>query len=197
MSDEFVHLLAVGDTRRPLGFLLQSRNGNPIDLASLTVQCFGVTETGAEWIASAATPDATRVTKHPTRTFTGAADDWLTDNDHLAENGDQLILTTAGVLPSPLALATRYFVRDAEPNRFKVSLSPGGSPVDLVGAGTGAHSYYIVGSGHVTFTDADVDTAGTFWLWIRPKDGGNDFDTYPIVRRANNRSLRVEIVSPS
>lgn len=190
---DLVHVIAVGDTRKPLGFKLRTPSKRPIDLTSLTPQVFGFKDDGTVWFAL----DTGRITKHPLRTFTAAADDWLTDNDNLLDDGDQIIVSSAGTLPAGLVALTRYFSRDVEPNRCKVSLSPGGQPVDITGAGTGVHSYFIVGSGHVTFTDPDVAAAGTFWLWIRPKDAGNAFETFPIVRRANDRALRVEIVNPS
>ena len=188
------HVVAVGDTRSPIGFKLRNRRGQPIDLASLTLKVYGKKDDGTAWIALSA------ATAHPTRTFTAATTDWITDEDNKAENGDQIVLSNSGgALPAGLAASTRYFVRDWEPNRFKVSLTPGGDIVDITGTGTGTHSYYIVGSGQYQFQDADVASgfAGTNWLWVTVTDGSSDIDTFPLVRKANSRALRVEIVGPA
>lgn len=188
MSRELVHTIAAGDTLSPIGFKLM-HGSIPVDLAGKTLKVFGKADDGTAWIAE------TDATPHPTRAFTVDTDgDWIIDNDNLAENGDQIIVSNSGGgLPAGLAVATRYFVRDRQPNRFRVSLSPGGDVVDITSSGTGTQSYYIVGSGQYDFADGDVDTAGTFWLWVKVYSGG-EFDTFPIVRQVNDRGLRVEIV---
>lgn len=190
-DQEDIHILAVGDTLSPIGFALShpATPPIPVDLAGKTLKVFGKKDDGSAWIAEA---DATA---HPTRAFTvDTTDDWIIDNDNLAANGDQIVVSNSGGgLPSGLTAATRYFVRDRQPNRFRVSLSPGGDIVDITSAGTGTQSYYIVGSGQYDFADDDVAEAGTFWLWVRVYDG-SEFDTFPILRKANDRGLRVDIV---
>jgi hypothetical protein len=181
-----VHTIAVGDTRTPFGFKLR-QDGKPVDLSDKTVKVIGKKDNGDAWIAEVET------TKNPTREFTvETTNNWILDEDHKAEEGDQIIVSSTTTLPGGLTAATRLFVRDAEPNRFKVAEYPGGPAIDITSAGTGTHSYYIVGSGQYAWQDADVAAKGVFWLWVRVYDG-EAYDTFPIVRKPNNRGLRIEI----
>ena len=82
------------------------------------------------------------------------------------KDGDQLILTTTTTLPAGLTTSTRYYVRDPEPNRFKLSLSPNGSLIDVTDTGTGTHSYYVVGSVQYTFLAGGNDTVGRYAAWF-------------------------------
>lgn len=59
-------------------------------------------------------------------------------------DGDTLRLTTTGTLPSPLALATDYFVVGAVTNGFNVSLTPDGVPVLFDSTGSGVHTATLV-----------------------------------------------------
>lgn len=182
------------DRRTPWAFKLRSY-GKPLDIASLTVQIFGYDDAGTAWI----TATATGITKQPTVTFTASATtNRLTANEHLVEDGDEIVVANSGgALPTGLAAATRYFARDVEPNTFRLSESPSGPAIDITGAGTGTNTYYIVGSVQYAPVAADVDTAGTFWAWLKVIDGSSLVDTYPIHRSPKNRGYKVEIVEAS
>ena len=55
-------------------------------------------------------------------------------------DGDRLqVLNSGGSLPGGLAVGTTYFVRDASGSTFKVSLTAGGSAIDITSAGDGLH----------------------------------------------------------
>ena len=60
---------------------------------------------------------------------------------------------TTGTLPSPLALATTYYVVNPTATTFQLSLTPYGTPIDLTSTGSGYH----------TFTSREVEVeAATF-----------------------------------
>lgn len=192
MSD--VHTIQKADTLTPIGRIL-TKGGKPVDLSSLTVKVLGKKNDGTAWIATAV-GSQTGITAHPATTFTAdAATDRITANGHKAENGMEVVLSNAGgALPTGLAASTRYFVKDVDANSFALALTTNGPVVDITGAGTGTHSFYIVGSVQYDFQTADVAAAGTFWLWFKAYDGSSEIDTFPVIRQNDNRGLRVEIV---
>lgn len=178
-----VHEIILGDTLDPLAVVL-TNGGDPRDVSSLTVKVKGQTSSGSEWIALT----ATGVTKHPTKTCTADADtEKIVCTAHKAQNGQQIVFSNSGgALPSGLTAGTVYYVRDREPNAFKVSLSPDGSVVPIAGAGTGTHSFYIVGCVQYDFQAADVDTAGEYKLRFVVVDGSNETSSYPVANDGTN-----------
>lgn len=175
-----------GDTRTPLGCILM-QNGKPVDLAGLTVTVVIEQEDGdAEQVDT-----ATGVTAHPTFTFTAdATNDYIVRNSHLVKTGDQIIVSNSGgALPAGMAASTRYFARDVEDNCFKVALTRNGNVVDITGAGTGTHSFYVVGSVQYDFSTANMNEAGNYWLWFRTSEGG-EIDHFP----HDGKKLMVTIV---
>lgn len=56
------------------------------------------------------------------------------------KNGHTVTLTTTGVLPAGLALATTYYVVQASGLTCKLSATLGGSEIDITGTGTGVHT---------------------------------------------------------
>lgn len=180
-----------GDRQTPWAWKLR-KYGKPRDLSSLTVQIYGYEDDGDNWI----TATATGISIQPTTTFTADADtDKLTANEHLVEEDDQIVVSNSGgALPTGLAASTRYYARDVEHNAFKLSLSPGGAPVNITGAGTGTNSYKIMGEVRYAPTSGDVDTKGIFWAWLKVLDGSSLVDTYPTVRQDRNRGYKIEIV---
>jgi hypothetical protein len=76
------------------------------------------------------------------KVFTAATTDVITSAAHGWENGQAVMMSTAGVLPAGLAIETRYFVIDKTTDTFKVSLTSGGSAVDITDIGTGVHSVF-------------------------------------------------------
>jgi hypothetical protein len=166
---------------------------SPVDLTGLTVKVYGETHAGGtDWI----TATATGVTAHPTNAFTtNTLDDFdvILDDDTLAKNGYQVKFSSTGTLPAGLVTGVWYFVVGAFPGGFKVSRQPNGATLNITDAGTGTHTYIIRGSVQYEWQAADVDTAGTFWLWFRV---GTDtvYDTYPTVPVGTNRGFSIEVV---
>lgn len=70
---------------------------------------------------------------------TGA--DTIAETAHGMSNGDPVRLTTTGTLPGGLDLGTDYYVVNANPNDFQLSLTVGGGAVDITSAaGGGTHT---------------------------------------------------------
>jgi microcystin-dependent protein len=102
--------------------------------------------------------------------------DFLTDTDHGLENGDIVLLSSVDDdLPDGLVANTIYYVVNKTTNTFQLSLTSGGSAVDLSDNGSGTLHYHTqfkvpdlrgsvtIGKGQKTvtfdFVDADVNTA--------------------------------------
>lgn len=173
-----IHERKVGDTLAPLNAVL-TRDGTPIDLASLTVKFQIESADGTSLLAET----TTGVTAHPTQTFTCtdyATNNWLLKNDHGVKEGQQVVLSNSGgALPSGLSAATRYFAVNVRPNAFRVTQDgPQGTAITIAGAGTGTHSFYVVGSVQYDFASATVTTAGRYRGWFTLYSG-SEFDSVP------------------
>ena len=59
---------------------------------------------------------------------------------HTLQDGDQVILTTTGALPSGLTAGTSYYVVNAAPGTFQLSATPGGSAINTTGSQSGVHT---------------------------------------------------------
>lgn len=66
----------------------------------------------------------------------------FTSTDHGLVNGQRIKVNTSGVLPSPLATTTYYYVISATTSSFKISSIRGGTEIDIIDAGTGTHTLY-------------------------------------------------------
>lgn len=67
--------------------------------------------------------------------------DLLTAAAHGLANGDIVLIDGAGTLPGGLTTNTRYFVINSTTDTFKLSLTLGGTAIDLTTDGTGAMSF--------------------------------------------------------
>jgi hypothetical protein len=180
------HTRTKGDIRTPLGVIL-TQNGKPIDLSGLTVTVVIEQVDGdAEQVET-----STGVTAHPTYTFTAdTSGDYIVRNGHPVKEHDQIVVSNSGgALPTGLAASTRYFAREVEDNGFKVAARRNGTAIDLTGAGTGTHSFYIVGSVQYDFASANVNEAGDYYLWFIVTESGED-DHFP----HDGKKLMVTIV---
>ena len=72
-----------------------------------------------------------------------AGTDIITSAGHGRSTGDIIEVTNSGgALPGGLAADTKYYIINPTTDTFQVSLTSGGSAVDITGAGTGTHSYH-------------------------------------------------------
>lgn len=97
---------------------------------------FSLPETGAEFTDPGATI-----------TITIASPGVVTYNAHGLSNGDGILFTTTGALPSPLQKQTKYFVVNKTANTFQLALSSGGAGVNTTGTQSGVHTAHRYGSG--------------------------------------------------
>lgn len=114
--------------------------------------------------------------------------DIITSATHNLSNGDVIFARSTTTLPAGLTADTAYYIIEKTTNTFKVSLTLGGSAVDITDTGTGTHSWYnnfklpdlesrmpLGYSGGAaptkafTFVDADVNT-GTDVITIDSND---------------------------
>jgi hypothetical protein len=159
------HKRVVGDTLLPLNRIIRlGPNRDPVDLSTFGAVKFEIeTDSGTSVLAAT----ATGVTIHPTQTFTASATtDLLTCNGHGVNAGDQVIVATSVTLPTGLAASTRYFAVQVTPNTFSLSTVPGGAAIDITGAGSGTHTFYIVGSVQYDFSVTAAGTVGNFRGWF-------------------------------
>lgn len=85
--------------------------------------------------AAAAEPDKTS-----TVTISIANPGVVTWTGHTLQNGNQVILTTSGALPTGLAVGTTYYVINQATNTFQLSATPGGSATVTTGTQSGTHT---------------------------------------------------------
>jgi len=77
--------------------------------------------------------------------FTAAVDDTITCAEHGLSNNDVLTVVSSTTLPAGLSAATVYHVINAATDTFKLSLTEGGSAVNITDTGTGVHTLLIPG----------------------------------------------------
>lgn len=85
--------------------------------------------------AAAAEPDKTS-----TVTISIASPGVVTWNAHGLQNGDQVVLTTSGALPTGLTAGTTYYVVNQATNTFQLSATAGGSAITTTGTQNGTHT---------------------------------------------------------
>lgn len=145
-----------------INFLVKFDGVGPIDLSAYTIKITIEQEDGTA-IVTAAT---TGLTAQPTQTFTASATtDMLTKYEHGVQEGDQIILTTSAAdLPAGLSTATRYFAVQVNEVSFGLAATPNGALIDITDAGTGTHSFTIVGSGQ--YLPQTTYAVGLYRVWI-------------------------------
>lgn len=160
----------LGDTLDPINAVIYDDNDNPIALSGFTIKFAIEDDAGTEILAET----ATGITQEPTQTFTASTTtDLLTCNRHGVRDGDQIIVANSGgALPTGLAASTIYFAVQVTPNAFGISTVPGGAIIDITGAGTGTHTFYIVGSVQMDLASTEVDTAAAYRAWFVRSSGG-------------------------
>lgn len=86
-------------------------------------------------------------------TFTAnAGTDTLTSAAHGLNNGETISFSSSGTLPggiSDYSTGAYYYVINKTTNTFQISLTSGGSAVDITSAGTGTHDWYTEKSKYI------------------------------------------------
>ena len=75
-----------------------------------------------------------------TITMTIATPGVITWTGHLLVNGDVVVFTTTGALPTGLTAGVSYYVVSAATNTFQVSATKGGSSIATSGSQSGVHT---------------------------------------------------------
>ena len=85
-----------------------------------------------------------RIAGAATQTFTAtiASPAVITCNGHGLRNGDTVIFTTTGALPTNLTASTQFFVINAAANTFQVSATLNGAAVNSSGSQSGTHTLH-------------------------------------------------------
>ena len=73
--------------------------------------------------------------------FTASTTDIITSVGNTVINGDSIEVWSDGTLPGGLSVSTRYWIINKSGSTFKLSLTRGGSAVDITSVGSGYHSY--------------------------------------------------------
>ena len=182
------HKRIVGDTLLKLNGIAY-QNDDPFDWSSYTAKFETETDSGTS--VTAAT--ATGMTAHPTQTFTlDSTNNWLSCNGHGVQNGDQVVLATSGNFTSSgVAASTRYFVVNRTANNFQVATIANGAAIDITGAGSGTHTFYVVGSYQYDFTSGEAGTVRHLRGWASAWDGSSEIATFP----NDAQGIPIEIVA--
>lgn len=69
---------------------------------------------------------------------------------HGYANGDRVVFTTAGALPTGLVAFKPYYVKNVTPNDFEVASTPGGTSINFTGATSGQ-----------SYVQKEIDLGGT------------------------------------
>ena len=127
-----------------------------------------------------------------------ASTDTITCTAHGLSNGDRVLVYSFGTLPGGLAEFTDYYVINSATNTFKVSLTNGGSAVNITSAGSGDHYVYEIpyidhnlgyvpaiigysrnsGNSYISYKTNDIDSLLT--------DSANDYFYYIIFKNRND-----------
>ena len=180
------------DTLIPWSFYVADVDGAVLDLSGYTVK-FHAWKDSTCPATDLVAETATGVTVQPTKTFTSD----ITTNiqslycvNHGLRVGMQLLLTTTTTLPTGLTLSTRYFVQRINGHNFWLCKQQGGNAIAITDAGTGTHSFAILG--HVQYQPqaADVDTVGAFRCELKLYTG-SDAKTIP----GDNTGIVLKVVA--
>jgi hypothetical protein len=167
-ADQTVLVVTQGDTLSRWSAIIWQLNGKPADLSGKTVK-FALDDGSGTDIVVATTVG---VTVHPERACEfDATRKRAIDYSHDVEAHYHLMLTTTGVLPPELSTSRRYYPTLIDETSFKLSLTRNGPPINISDAGTGSHSYIVVGSVEYQPSDEAVEDTGDYFAWFIEKLG--------------------------
>lgn len=75
-------------------------------------------------------------------TISNATPAVVTANGHGFSEGDTVIFSSTGSLPTGLSVNTVYYVKYVDINTFQLSLNKGGTSINTSSAGSGVHTVY-------------------------------------------------------
>lgn len=192
MNNPVIHEITIGDTGAALTCVLVAANGDPVSLSGKTAK-FTLMGTDGTLLLDEVT---TGVSQEPTVTFTATANSAVfTSNGHVLENGQQVELSNSGGgLPTGLSSGVRYWVKERTPNRFMLSLTPTGVSITPSTAGTGTHSFAVIGSVQYAWQSATpISAAGDLPAAWTVYDADGKPTTFPNDQDPNDPKLIVRV----
>lgn len=99
----------------------------------------------------------------------------VTWNGHGLSDGDMVLMTTDGALPTGLAAGTVYFVVNSDTNTFQLEASVGGGAIETTGAQSGTHTAFHIGA---------YEVSGNGWT-----PGGEDLENVAVSTVTTNDAL--------
>lgn len=99
--------------------------------------------------------------KSATFTVTIASPGVFTSTAHGLLNGDAVVLSTTGALPTGLAAATTYYVVNKNTNTFELSATQSGTSINTSGSQSGTHTFSASGLAPraLSITNSDIAAA--------------------------------------
>lgn len=169
------HKVMLNDILPPLNGIVIDR-GEPVELSAYTPK-FRLLDSSNTAVLDDVTAG---LTVQPTQAFTvDTATNQIKCKAHGVKEGDKIaVANSGGALPTGLAASTNYFACEVSPDRFKLETYPGAGGITGLTAGTGTHTFYIVGSFQMDFSLTEVDAAGEFKGFIRLYSG-SEYSTFP------------------
>jgi hypothetical protein len=178
----------------------------------------GFLEANSTWVTLGSNPfnatnnSAVLVVTRPTATVTisNASPAVVTWTAHGLANGDPVMFSTSGALPTGLTASTLYYVRSSTANTFQVSLTATGAVINTSSAGSGTHTGSMglvagdtvdisdaiggrgISSGHLKGEfDVSAVTISTFTITVAKAatSGGTLGSSFTTIRRVNGRGL--------
>lgn len=128
-----------------------------------------------------------------------AATDLITSAAHGLQTNDLVQLTNSGgTLPAGLAAATDYYIISRTEDTFQLALTPGGSAVDITGAGTGTHTFYLMGKaiyvGGFENNELTLDFSGTPTMTVKVQGSIAEKVDFNAAQSASNKWDYIEVV---
>lgn len=117
-------------------FFARNSDGSITTFAAISNQIFKLNNTDFSWTPVSKVTALTSISNGSPAVFTL--------NSHGRSNGEKIVLSTTGTLPTPLTVGTPYFIINSATNTFNVSLTSGGPAINTTGAGSGTHSMTYV-----------------------------------------------------
>lgn len=81
-----------------------------------------------------------KVIRTATVTITIASPGVITDTGHTYSDGQKIVLSTTGALPTGLTAGTIYFVKSAAANTYRLSATQNGTAINTTGSQSGVHT---------------------------------------------------------
>lgn len=139
ISDELDAIYAADPDFYWIGFTAEIRDTINQQLAADWAEAHSVLM-GLESNDTSTESAAAEADKTATVTITIASPGVITWTGHTLSNGDEVVLTTSGALPTGLVAGATYYVVNQASNTFQLSATSGGAAINTSGSQSGTHT---------------------------------------------------------